>query len=93
MEVIDKKSSKKNKEMSVFTQIRKKTGMSQERLARLLGVSYTSVNRWEAGKQEPKLNFKQIKTLSILLRGMGVEMEDLPDSPFGEIQGLEFSEN
>ena len=34
--------------------IRHKLGWSQERLAQFLGVSWVSVNRWEAGKNEPK---------------------------------------
>jgi type I restriction enzyme M protein len=29
--------------------IRRKLGLSQEQLARLLGVSFASVNRWEGG--------------------------------------------
>jgi DNA-binding transcriptional regulator YiaG len=34
--------------------IRHKLGWSQERLAQHLNVSWVSVNRWEAGKNEPK---------------------------------------
>ena len=78
----------KKKDLSVFSQIRKKTNMSQEELARLFGVSFTTVNRWENGHAEPKFTLKQIHTLSILLRGMGIDMQDLPDSPFGKIQRL-----
>jgi len=33
--------------------IRKKLGLSQEQMARLLGVSFTSVNRWEGGHSAP----------------------------------------
>jgi transcriptional regulator with XRE-family HTH domain len=33
--------------------IRKKLGLSQEQLARLLGVSFASVNRWEGGHSSP----------------------------------------
>jgi transcriptional regulator with XRE-family HTH domain len=78
----------KKKELSVFAQIRQKTNMSQEDLARMFGVSFTTVNRWENGHAEPKFTMKQIHTLSILLRGMGVDIHDLPDSPFGKIQRL-----
>jgi DNA-binding transcriptional regulator YiaG len=34
--------------------IRHKLGWSQEKLAQFLNVSWVSVNRWEAGKNEPK---------------------------------------
>jgi transcriptional regulator with XRE-family HTH domain len=33
--------------------VRKRLGMSQEQMARLLGVSFTSVNRWEGGHSGP----------------------------------------
>ena len=33
--------------------IRKKLNLSQEQMARLLGVSFVSVNRWEGGHSSP----------------------------------------
>jgi type I restriction enzyme M protein len=33
--------------------IRARLGLSQEQMARLLGVSFASVNRWEAGHSSP----------------------------------------
>jgi transcriptional regulator with XRE-family HTH domain len=33
--------------------VRTRLGLSQERMARLLGVSFASVNRWEAGHSSP----------------------------------------
>jgi transcriptional regulator with XRE-family HTH domain len=33
--------------------IRRKLGLSQEQMARLLGVSFASVNRWEGGHSSP----------------------------------------
>ena len=33
--------------------LRNKLGLSQEKFARLLNVSYMSVNRWEADKTKP----------------------------------------
>lgn len=85
------KNSKTN--LSVFYQIRQKTGLSQEDLGRLLGVSFTTVNRWENGKQAPKLDFKQWKIITILLTGMGVDAKDLPDNAFGEIQRINLKES
>jgi putative transcriptional regulator len=44
--------------------IRKQLGLSQEELAHKLGVSFTSVNRWENGQTKPsKLAKKQIDLL------------------------------
>src|SRR5581483_3689796 len=36
-----------------LTAIRKKLGLSQEQTARLLGVSFVTVNRWEGGHSSP----------------------------------------
>lgn len=33
--------------------IRSRLGMTQEQMARVLGVSFASVNRWEAGHSSP----------------------------------------
>ena len=44
--------------------IRQQLGLSQEELAHKLGVSFTSVNRWENGQTKPsKLAKKQIDIL------------------------------
>ena len=88
----NKSNGDKKQDLSVFAQIREKTNMSQEELARLFGVSFTTVNRWENGHAEPKFTLKQIHTLSILLRGMGIDIHDLPDSPFGKIQRLKLDQ-
>ena len=38
---------------SELTMIRRATGLSQEGMARLLGVSFASINRWERGRGSP----------------------------------------
>jgi transcriptional regulator with XRE-family HTH domain len=81
-----------NKSMSVLQQIREKTNMSKGELASMLGVKPITISRWESGQNEATLTFKQFKILSYILRGMGVSISDLPDSAFGEIQGLELPE-
>ncbi len=44
--------------------LRKDLGLSQEELAQRLGVSFTSVNRWENGQTKPsKLAKRQIEIL------------------------------
>lgn len=44
--------------------LRQQQGLSQEELAQKLGVSFTSVNRWENGQTKPsKLARRQIELL------------------------------
>jgi DNA-binding transcriptional regulator YiaG len=44
--------------------VRKALNLSQEELARALGVSFATVNRWENGKTQPsKLAWKQFELL------------------------------
>lgn len=76
---------KGNVKESIFKQIRTRANMSQQDFARLLGVTVTTMSRWEQGKHEPTLTIKQIKVLSILLSGLGLKITDLPDGSFGEV--------
>lgn len=39
--------------------LRAKLDLSQDELAKLLNVSFVSVNRWETGKHEPTIIFKE----------------------------------
>lgn len=39
--------------------LRKKLILSQEEFAKLLGVSFVSVNRWENGHHEPTIKVKR----------------------------------
>lgn len=77
--------------MSVFKQIREKTGMSQAELASHLDVTIATLSRWENGKHQPALTLKQIKTLGLMLRGMGISIYDLPDDAFLPIKNLVLS--
>lgn len=44
--------------------IRKRLNLTQEQLAQRLGVSFTTVNRWEKGKNEPSpLAFRALEEL------------------------------
>ena len=54
-----------NDEISMrIKSMRKRLGLSQEELAQRLGVSFTSVNRWENGQTKPsKLAKRQIDRL------------------------------
>jgi transcriptional regulator with XRE-family HTH domain len=40
-------------EISLLMAQRHRLGLSQEAIARLIGVSFVTVNQWERGKQEP----------------------------------------
>ena len=57
--------------------IRSHTSMSQERLARLLGVSYVSINKWERGSSAPSpAQTQQILRLHKSINSVAFEGED-----------------
>lgn len=43
----------------IIKELRKKLILSQSELAKLLDVSFSSVNRWENGKHEPTIKVKR----------------------------------
>ena len=43
----------------IIKNLRTKLVLSQQEFAELLGVSFTSVNRWENGKHEPTIKIKR----------------------------------
>ncbi|UNU24047.1 helix-turn-helix transcriptional regulator [Microcoleus vaginatus] len=54
--------------------------MSQEDLARELGVSSQTISRWELGKNVPTFTLKQMKAFEKLLASIGRSIGDLPDN-------------
>ncbi len=58
---------------SAIINLRIKLNLSQAALAKLLGVSFTSVNRWENGKYEPTKLVK--KKIELLCRENNIQME------------------
>lgn len=64
---------------SALKKLRDELGMSQEELARHLGISSRTVSRWEAGDNVPTFTIPQIKALARLLDSKGKMIEDLPD--------------
>lgn len=55
--------------------LRERTGLTQEKFAAKLGVTFPTINRWENGRAKPSpLALKQIEDL---LRGMGEQGRDL----------------
>ena len=44
---------------SAIRRLRAKLNISQTKLAKMIGVSFSSVNRWENGKHEPTIKIKR----------------------------------
>ena len=53
--------------------LRNKMILSQMEFAKLLGVSFTSVNRWETGRYEPTIKVK--RKLALLFKQHWIEVE------------------
>ncbi|MCU0516118.1 MAG: helix-turn-helix transcriptional regulator [Oscillatoria sp. Prado101] len=63
---------------------RRRLGLSQQKFAAQLGVSFQSVNRWENGRTQPlPLALKRIEEL---LQSMGAGGQDLLDRHFSQGQ-------
>ena len=62
--------------MLTLKQLREKAGLSQEALARQLGVSSKTVSNWERGISIASLTVPQMK---ILCEALGVGLRELPD--------------
>lgn len=53
--------------------IRQKSFLSQEAFAKELGVSFATVNRWEAGKTKP--TYKTMKLIDVYCRKNGINFD------------------
>lgn len=56
--------------------LRRRVQLTQEQLAKLLGVSTRAVQAWEGGEYQPTLTIPQFKALC---RALNCSLEDLPD--------------
>lgn len=63
----------KNNYSHAIIKLRVKLNVSQTELAKLLDVSFSSVNRWERGKCEPIIIAKE--KLKELFKENGIEVE------------------
>lgn len=54
--------------------LRDKLGISQEKLAVRLGVSFSTVNRWEKGHANP--SYLALDKFELLCRENGIKFED-----------------
>jgi len=63
-------------------ELRQRTGLTREKFAAKLGVTFPTINRWENGRAKPSpLAMKQIEDL---LRDLGEKGRDLLNAFFGE---------
>ena len=63
-------------------ELRERTGLTQEKFAAKLGVTFPTINRWENGRARPSpLALKQIEDL---LLDLGEKGRDLLEAFFGE---------
>jgi len=61
--------------------LRERTGLTQEKFAARLGVTFPTINRWENGRAKPSpLALKQIEDL---LQNLGEQGHDLLEEFFG----------
>ena len=62
---------------SPFKKLRLQAKLSQEQLAREIGVAVSTVRRWEKGQAEPTMTVLQMKNFC---RAVDQTFEELPDS-------------
>lgn len=62
---------------NAIIKLRVKLNVSQSELAKMLGVSFSSVNRWETGKYAPTIIAKE--KLKKVLQENGIELEEVKD--------------
>lgn len=63
-------------------ELRERTGLTQEKFAALLGVTFPSINRWENGRARPSpLALRRIEELLI---DLGKKGRDLHEEFFGK---------
>ena len=66
----------------LIRELRERTGLTQEKFAARLGVTFPTINRWENGRARPSpLALKQIENL---LLDLGEKGRDLLEAFFGE---------
>ncbi|MGL5941910.1 MAG: helix-turn-helix domain-containing protein [Waterburya sp.] len=61
---------------NTFRRLRKSTSLTQENLARRLGVAVSTIRRWEKSQAEPTMTVHQMKCLC---SAVNKRFEQLPD--------------
>lgn len=62
---------------SPFKKMRLNVKLSQEQLAREIGVAVSTIRRWEKGQAEPTMTVRQMKEFC---RAVQKKFDELPDS-------------
>lgn len=63
-------------------ELRERTGLTQEKFAARLGVTFPTINRWENGRAKPSP--LAVQKIEELLRSMGERGSDLLSELFGQ---------
>jgi DNA-binding transcriptional regulator YiaG len=71
------KKSQRQETNSPFKRLRLNVKLSQEQLAREIGVAVSTIRRWEKGQAEPTMTVFQMKEFC---RAVKQNFEDLPNS-------------
>jgi putative transcriptional regulator len=66
----------KSKFQPTLRELREQAGLSQEGLARLIGVSSKTISNWERGSGTASLTIPQVKALC---EALGVSLNGLPN--------------
>lgn len=79
------KKSQRQETNSPFKRLRLNVKLSQEQLAREIGVAVSTIRRWEKGQAEPTMTVSQMKQFC---KAVEKNFEELPDSllPSGSLQ-------
>ncbi|HEY9636762.1 MAG TPA: helix-turn-helix transcriptional regulator [Coleofasciculaceae cyanobacterium] len=62
---------------SPFKKLRLEAGLTQDDLVRLMGVTSSTIRRWEKGEAEPTMTVSQIKAFC---KAVNKTLDQLPDS-------------
>ena len=71
------KKTQRQETNSPFKRLRLNVKLSQEQLAREIGVAVSTIRRWEKGQAEPTMTVAQMKEFC---RAVKQSFEDLPSS-------------
>jgi transcriptional regulator with XRE-family HTH domain len=77
--MIEQNHLSKKEDESPVKVIRELLGLSQQEFATRLGVSITTISRWERGKTPPTFTIGQIRILLKELEPFGLNFDNLPD--------------
>ena len=78
-------SMAKSKQVPIVEVLRKRAEITQEGLAKALGITDHTYRNWVKGRSEPTMTVKQMKLLCSLLN---CRLEDLPDD-FSETEAVD----